>query len=153
MIEETEADLRRLNEQIPAEENRANRLFFEERLAWVFAMRRAPGMLDSRKMFLLSLKPDGNRTCDPESIKITRFGKHRAFVNCLVKVNNETFHNMRLFILDGDGEPLDSGRHVGELMKFRTCQRPPAVEFLDRQSFLLLFSLHELTYDNIFYHK
>jgi hypothetical protein len=54
-------------------------------------------------MFLLSLKPKGNRTCDPESIRITRLGKKRALVDCLVKMKDETFHNTRLFILDGDG--------------------------------------------------
>jgi hypothetical protein len=107
MPEETEADLEQLNEQIPAEENRANRLFFEERLAPVFAFRRASGVLDNRDMFLLSTKKaekdEDVRTSVAGSIRITRLGNKRALVHCLVKIGSKTYENTRLFILDATG--------------------------------------------------
>jgi hypothetical protein len=103
MTEESGEDLRRLNEQLTIEENAGNRLFFETRLAPVFALKRANGCLDSREMFLLSLKPGGERRCDPKSIDVSLVGRARALVSCVVTVDNDSFHNIRLFIKDADG--------------------------------------------------
>jgi hypothetical protein len=103
MIDENEEQLRSINEQIPLRENLADRLFFEGRLAPVFAFRRANGALDTREMFLLSLTAGGTRACDPNSIEMVPLGKTRALVNCVVTVQGDRFHNSRLFVKDATG--------------------------------------------------
>ena len=119
MADENEHDLRQLNGQFPLKENTGDRLFFESRLAPVFAFRRASGALDSREMFLLSLAPGGKRGCDPTSIEVIPLGRSRALVNSIVTIDADRFHNSRLFIKDAVGrwvvlawanERLDSGR-------------------------------------------
>ena len=98
MTNESLAALRRLNQEIPVEENRGNRLFFQDRLAGAFAIRRAKGQLDNREMFLLSLTGGGTRKCDPKTIKVTPLGKQRALVSCIVTVGEDVIHNTRMFI-------------------------------------------------------
>jgi hypothetical protein len=103
MTDESNEELRRINEEIPEKENLGDRMFFEDRLAPVFVMRRANGALDDRAMFLLSLKPEGKRTCDPKSIDIQPMGNFRALVTSMVKVGPAEYHNLRLFGKDGFG--------------------------------------------------
>ena len=108
MADENESDLRRLNEAFPHMENAGDRVFFESRLAPVFAFRRANGALDSREMFLLSLAPVQDeqkmRTCDPATIQVVPLpGTRRVLVHCVVNVGADAFHNSRLFVKDAEG--------------------------------------------------
>ena len=108
MADENEADLRRLNEEFPLKENAGDRMFFETRLASVFAFRRASGALDSREMFLLSLAPvldeKKKRACDPKTIEVAPLpGASRFLVHCVVTIGADSFHNTRLFVKDAVG--------------------------------------------------
>src|ERR1700743_2383877 len=103
MTNPSNEQLRKMNEEIPDKENLGDRMFFEDILAPVFVMRRANGALDDRSMFLLSLKPGGTRTCDPNTIQIKSMGNFRALVTSVVKVGDAEYHNLRLFAQDGAG--------------------------------------------------
>ena len=103
MIEETLGDLRRINEQLPIEENAGNRSFFEDRLAPVFVLRRANGEIQNRDTFLSSLKPGGERVCDPGTIEIQSLGASRALVTCAITIGTQRIHNARLFAKNARG--------------------------------------------------
>jgi hypothetical protein len=103
MPDETQDDLRRINEQIPIEENAANRSYFEALLAPVFVLKRANGEFQTREMFLLLLIPGGERVCDPKSIELHPIGKTRALVTCVITLKGQAIHNTRLFALGPEG--------------------------------------------------
>jgi hypothetical protein len=103
MPDETENDLRRINEELAIEENAGRRAFFDDRLAPGFVLRRANGEINSREFFLASLKPGGERVCDPKSIVITPIGRNRALVTCVITIQAQANHNARLFVKSAEG--------------------------------------------------
>lgn len=97
-----EQALRALNIEIGVRESSGDVAFFGTRLAGAFAMRRANGDLDDRDKFLAKVVKSDQRDTTVDAV--TYFGDRRALVECTVVVGANRFHNLRLFIRDGDSE-------------------------------------------------
>ena len=98
------ADLRQLNLDIANAENDGAKPFFEPLLASAFAFRRANGAVVDRQGFLEALKAGGDRSTEPDSIRIMPLGNSRALVTCVVSMGppdqRKRFDNARLFARD-----------------------------------------------------
>jgi Domain of unknown function (DUF4440) len=93
------AGLRTLNVEIGEAETSGNRQRLDEILVPTFAFQRADGTFDDRKAFLEKVNVSSRRITEIESIAF--YGK-RAVVSCIVTMNGARFHNLRLFIKQGD---------------------------------------------------
>jgi hypothetical protein len=110
MAKHTNEDIERLTElnvtigehETAADEKAVQ--FFEDLLAPIFAFKRID-KIQKRKDFFENLKPGSPRTTLVKEVMI--FGD-RAVVTCVVTMNGQNYHNIRLFYLE---EP--SGRGAG----------------------------------------
>jgi hypothetical protein len=91
-----------LNLEIGEREDASAREWFDALLAPQFAMRRGRGAIVGRKELLDGVGPNpaGKRVTRIESIEL--LGSSRALVKCIVELGAEKFHNVRLFVRDGD---------------------------------------------------
>ena len=103
MSKDAKDELRALNEEIGRREDEKALHWFNARLAPHFAMRRADGTFHGREAFLDALKRDDKperRTTTVNSVEL--LGDSRAVVACVVERGGRQFHNLRLFVREGD---------------------------------------------------
>jgi hypothetical protein len=100
-----ESDLKRINLEIAAAEDRGDQEWLASVLAPELAFRRASGVVVGREKFLSDVKARGPSKTEIESIKI--LGKDRAIVTAIVTLKMDgqdtAFHNVRLFIRQETG--------------------------------------------------
>jgi hypothetical protein len=91
-------ELWKLNMEIGLAETAGSKDYFDQKLASAFVLRRANPSRDAvnRADFLEGVKRSSQRTTEIESI--TRFGKERALVTCIVTMDGKKYHNIRLFV-------------------------------------------------------
>jgi len=99
------AVLTELNFRIGAAESAGDVAFLESVLAPKLAFCRANGVCVDRNEFLQAVKPGPPRATEIEAIHL--LGSKRAVVTCRVTMTTgsvtDTFHNVRLFVRDGEG--------------------------------------------------
>ena len=107
-VKNDELVLKKLNVEITEAEDRGDRKWFESVLAGDLAFRRSNGLVVGKKQFLNDLKSRGHSKTEVESVKI--YGKSRAIVTCVVTIlidgKNAQFHNIRLFVREGNNWKL-----------------------------------------------
>jgi hypothetical protein len=88
--------LRTTNEEIGHKEEEGDRPYFEDLLAAEFAFMRRDGSLVGREAYLQAVQPSAPRKTIVESV--TLIGAARACVTAIVRVGDECFHNVRIFV-------------------------------------------------------
>ncbi len=103
-----EQQLRNLNLEIAMAEDRGDRKWLENILAPELAFQRANGLVIGKEQFLKDVKPRKSSQTAIESIHL--HGNKRAVVTCIVTIEIDgqsvEFHNLRLFIRDGNNWKL-----------------------------------------------
>ncbi len=93
-----EQALRELNVQIGDAENRGDREWLATILAPSLAFQRADAQrtIDDRAAFLQKIKAGGARST--RIVEPIELHGDRAIVQCIVRVGDQEFHNLRLFV-------------------------------------------------------
>ena len=88
----------KLNIEIGLAESGGQKGFFEKNLAPAFAIRRGNPAREAvdRKAFVDGVKGSSRRDTEIESISF--FGKERAIVTCVVTMDGNRYHNIRLWV-------------------------------------------------------
>jgi hypothetical protein len=117
-MDDDRRDLRQLQLEIGRRESAGDRAGLDGLLAPAFAFRRADGSVVDRAGFLAAVKQSPAR--HTEVTAVTLHGD-RAVVECVVTMDGKAYHNLRLFIRQGDEWKL-----LGWANEAASADPPPA---------------------------